>query len=169
MVLPIYKFLHTAYRLGYDRVGCWCCPNNNQRAQFLSRIYMPEQSKKWRDFLIDFAKKVGKKDAEVYLLYRLLITLVIGPVLNIEQHHLINLAGGPISSQTSINTCSSFFAKRKDADAIRKKLNEHQETNSYKYFNEHINTFITANANRLNYLKTDFVFFPHIGQIPLSI
>nr|MCR5487114.1 phosphoadenosine phosphosulfate reductase family protein [Lachnospiraceae bacterium] len=31
-----------AYRLGYDRVGCWCCPNNNQRAQFLSRIYMPE-------------------------------------------------------------------------------------------------------------------------------
>lgn len=20
-----------AYRLGYDRVGCWCCPNNNQR------------------------------------------------------------------------------------------------------------------------------------------
>ena len=38
-----------AYRLGYDRVGCWCCPNNNQRAQFLSRIYMPEQSKKWRE------------------------------------------------------------------------------------------------------------------------
>ena len=19
-----------AYRLGYDRMGCWCCPNNNQ-------------------------------------------------------------------------------------------------------------------------------------------
>lgn len=56
-----------AYRLGYDRVGCWCCPNNNQRAQFLSRIYMPEQSKKWRNFLIDFAKKVGKEDAEVYV------------------------------------------------------------------------------------------------------
>lgn len=34
-----------AYRLGYDRVGCWCCPNNNQRAQFLSKIYMPEQSR----------------------------------------------------------------------------------------------------------------------------
>lgn len=56
-----------AYRLGYDRVGCWCCPNNNQRAQFLSRIYMPEQSKKWREFLIDFAKKIGKEDAEVYV------------------------------------------------------------------------------------------------------
>lgn len=56
-----------AYRLGYDRVGCWCCPNNNQRAQFLSRIYMPEQSKKWRAFLIDFARKIGKEDAEVYV------------------------------------------------------------------------------------------------------
>lgn len=56
-----------AYRLGYDRVGCWCCPNNNERAQFLSSIYMPEQYKKWRDFLIDFAKRIGKPDAEVYV------------------------------------------------------------------------------------------------------
>ena len=56
-----------AYRLGYDRVGCWCCPNNNQRAQFLSRIYMPERSKQWRDFLIGFARKIGKEDAEVYV------------------------------------------------------------------------------------------------------
>jgi len=56
-----------AYRLGYDRVGCWCCPNNNERAQFLSRIYMPQQSEKWRNFLIDFAKKVGKPDPEIYI------------------------------------------------------------------------------------------------------
>lgn len=56
-----------AYRLGYDRVGCWCCPNNNQRAQFLSRIYLPERSREWRDFLIRFAKKIGKPDAEVYV------------------------------------------------------------------------------------------------------
>lgn len=56
-----------AYRLGYDRVGCWCCPNNNARAQFLSQIYMPEQFKKWRDFLIDFARRIGKPDAEVYV------------------------------------------------------------------------------------------------------
>ena len=56
-----------AYRLGYDRVGCWCCPNNNQRAQFLSRIYMPEQSRKWRDFLVSFARNIGKSDPEVYV------------------------------------------------------------------------------------------------------
>lgn len=56
-----------AYRLGYDRVGCWCCPNNTPRAQALSRIYMPEQSKKWRDFLINFAKRIGKPDPEAYV------------------------------------------------------------------------------------------------------
>ena len=56
-----------AYRLGYDRVGCRCCPNNNSRAQFLSKIYMPEQSKRWRDFLIGFAQKIGKPDPEVYV------------------------------------------------------------------------------------------------------
>jgi phosphoadenosine phosphosulfate reductase len=58
---------NAAYRLGYDRVGCWCCPNNNQRAQFLSRIYMPEESKQWREFLIEFARKIGKPDAEEYV------------------------------------------------------------------------------------------------------
>lgn len=56
-----------AYRMGYDRVGCWCCPNNNQRAQFLSRIYMPNESKKWREFLVGFAQKIGKPDAEIYV------------------------------------------------------------------------------------------------------
>lgn len=56
-----------AYKLGYDRVGCWCCPNNNERAQFLSKIYMNEQSKVWRNFLIDFAKKIGKPDPQEYI------------------------------------------------------------------------------------------------------
>ncbi|MCR5105849.1 MAG: phosphoadenosine phosphosulfate reductase family protein [Eubacterium sp.] len=56
-----------AYRYGYDRVGCWCCPNNTLRAQFLSRIYMPEESEKWRNFLVEFAKKIGKPDPEVYV------------------------------------------------------------------------------------------------------
>ena len=56
-----------AYRLGYDRVGCWCCPNNNDRAQYLSQIYMTEQFYEWRTFLIDFAKRIGKPDAEVYV------------------------------------------------------------------------------------------------------
>lgn len=56
-----------AYRLGYDRVGCWCCPNNNARAEFLSKIYMPEQYEKWHSFLVDFAKRIGKPDPDEYI------------------------------------------------------------------------------------------------------
>lgn len=56
-----------AYRLGYDRVGCWCCPNNTIRSQLLAKIYMPDRAKKWRDYLVDFAKRLGKPDPEVYV------------------------------------------------------------------------------------------------------
>ncbi|MBQ7498197.1 MAG: phosphoadenosine phosphosulfate reductase family protein [Selenomonas sp.] len=56
-----------AYRLGYDRVGCWCCPNNNVRAMFLSNIYMPEAAEKWHSFLVDFARRIGKPDPEEYV------------------------------------------------------------------------------------------------------
>lgn len=56
-----------AYRLGYERVGCWCCPNNNPRAELLARIYMPEQSARWHSFLVDFASSIGKPDPDVYV------------------------------------------------------------------------------------------------------
>ena len=58
---------NTAYRLGYTRVGCWCCPNNSAWSGFLSEIYMPEQYEKWHTFLVEFAKKIGKPDPEVYV------------------------------------------------------------------------------------------------------
>ena len=56
-----------AYRWGYTRVGCWCCPNNSAWSEFLSRIYMPEQSKHWQELLVDFARRIGKPDAESYI------------------------------------------------------------------------------------------------------
>lgn len=56
-----------AYRFGYARVGCWCCPNNSEWSEFLSRIYMPQQSERFRELLIDFAKSVKKPDPEVYV------------------------------------------------------------------------------------------------------
>ena len=56
-----------AYRLGYARVGCWCCPNNSVWSEFLSRIYMPQQSEHFRNILIEFARGIGKEDAEVYV------------------------------------------------------------------------------------------------------
>lgn len=82
-----------AYRYGFTRVGCWLCPNNNEWSIFLSKLYV--QGKKdeiditnlddqrsmrseklkvfgysydnWRNYLIEFAKKVGKEDAEIYV------------------------------------------------------------------------------------------------------
>lgn len=56
-----------AYRLGYERVGCYSCPNNNSRAQFLTSIYMSDKAEIWRKFLLDFARKIGKPDAEEYV------------------------------------------------------------------------------------------------------
>lgn len=56
-----------AYRLGYARVGCWCCPNNSGWSEFLSKVHMHEQSKHFREMLIDFATSIGKEDAEVYV------------------------------------------------------------------------------------------------------
>lgn len=56
-----------AYRLGYARVGCWCCPNNSGWSEFLSKIHMPEQSDHFRNLLIEFARKIGKPDPEVYV------------------------------------------------------------------------------------------------------
>lgn len=56
-----------AYRYGYTRVGCWCCPNNSDWSAFLSSLYMTEQYKKFHNFLVEFARRIGKEDAEVYV------------------------------------------------------------------------------------------------------
>ena len=56
-----------AYRLGYTRVGCWCCPNNGGWSEFLAKVFMPDQSRHWREVLVDFAQKIGKPDAEDYV------------------------------------------------------------------------------------------------------
>lgn len=56
-----------AYKQGFSRVGCWCCPNNSDWSAFLSSIYMPEESKRFKDMLYRFAKKVGKDDWQDYI------------------------------------------------------------------------------------------------------
>lgn len=56
-----------AYRLGYARVGCWCCPNNSLWSSFLSEIYRKEQSEHFKKLLIEFARSIGKPDAEQYV------------------------------------------------------------------------------------------------------
>ncbi len=56
-----------AYRLGYSRVGCWCCPNNGGWSEFLSKVHMYEQYIRWHSMLVDFATNIGKPDPEDYV------------------------------------------------------------------------------------------------------
>lgn len=56
-----------AYRLGWTRVGCWCCPNNGGWSEFLAKIHMYEQYEHWHNLLVDFAKQIGKPDPEDYI------------------------------------------------------------------------------------------------------
>jgi phosphoadenosine phosphosulfate reductase len=56
-----------AYRWGYKRVGCWCCPNNSDWSMMLTDIYYPQLSNKWKNILYDFATKTNKTDIEDYV------------------------------------------------------------------------------------------------------
>lgn len=56
-----------AYRWGYKRVGCWCCPNNSDWSTMLTEIYYPELSLRWKTILYDFANKTNKTDVEDYV------------------------------------------------------------------------------------------------------
>lgn len=57
-----------AYRLGYSRVGCWCCPNNSRWSQFLLSVYYPELNDKFTKVIYDFAIKMGKTDPMEYVI-----------------------------------------------------------------------------------------------------
>ena len=56
-----------AYRWGYKRVGCWCCPNNSNWSTMLTDIYFPKLAEKWKSTLFGFAEKTGKEDIEDYV------------------------------------------------------------------------------------------------------
>ncbi len=56
-----------AYKQGFSRVGCWCCPNNSGWSEYLSSIYMNEKYLQFRDVLYKFAKKIGKPDWKNYI------------------------------------------------------------------------------------------------------
>ena len=58
---------NSAYRYGFSRVGCWCCPNNSQWSEFLSKVFHPEQFYPWREQLIRNAKIIGKPDPYEYV------------------------------------------------------------------------------------------------------
>jgi len=56
-----------SYRLGFSRVGCWLCPLNSRWSEMLTGIFFPEDAKRWRAQLVDFARRIGKPDPEEYI------------------------------------------------------------------------------------------------------
>ena len=56
-----------AYKKGFSRVGCWCCPNNSLWSEYLSNVYMKEQYEHFHEILVDFATKIGKPDPKEYI------------------------------------------------------------------------------------------------------
>lgn len=64
----LYKnlLINECYQYGYKRVGCWCCPNNSDWSMMLTEIYHPNDMKRWRDIVYDFAQKTGKSDPDDY-------------------------------------------------------------------------------------------------------
>ena len=59
--------INEAYREGFSRVGCWCCPNNSDWSAFLSSIYMNDEFNAFKNTLYTFAKKIGKSDWQEYI------------------------------------------------------------------------------------------------------
>lgn len=66
-ILAEQVLFNKAYRLGFSRVGCWCFPNSTNRGDALVKIYMKNQYQKWYEFLIKYAKKIGKDNPENYI------------------------------------------------------------------------------------------------------
>ena len=64
----LYKniLINECYEYGYKRVGCWCCPNNSDWSMMLTEIYHPDDMQRWKDMVLDFAKRANKTDPEEY-------------------------------------------------------------------------------------------------------
>lgn len=56
-----------SYRQGFPRVGCWVCPHKGTWSEFTAKIYNNSEYLKWEDFLLNFAKNIGKLDYETYV------------------------------------------------------------------------------------------------------
>ncbi|MBR4003038.1 MAG: phosphoadenosine phosphosulfate reductase family protein [Clostridia bacterium] len=56
-----------AYRYGYNRVGCWCCPNASITSELMERIYNHKKFYMWADYLREFGKQCGKEDLDDYV------------------------------------------------------------------------------------------------------
>lgn len=61
--------INAAYRRGLNRVGCLYCPHHSQKDDWWLEKMYPEHMKKWRCYIIEYAKnKLGKSDPDEYWL-----------------------------------------------------------------------------------------------------
>lgn len=58
---------NVTYRKGLPRVGCIYCPHNAAYTDYLLKINYPKEVQKWEDFLLNYAKSIGKKDPGEYV------------------------------------------------------------------------------------------------------
>lgn len=58
---------NVTYRKGLPRVGCIYCPYNAAYTDYLLKIIYQKEVQKWEDFLLKYAKNIGKEDPEEYV------------------------------------------------------------------------------------------------------
>ena len=54
------------YLYGFNRIGCWVCPNNGKFDDFLLKRVHPELYEKWNRWLINYAKRNNKTHTWVH-------------------------------------------------------------------------------------------------------
>lgn len=59
---------NVAYKYGYNRVGCYCCPNATISSELMERIYNHKKYYAWTDYLREFGKQCNKDDLDDYVL-----------------------------------------------------------------------------------------------------
>ncbi len=56
-----------AYKKGYNRVGCYCCPNATISSELMERIYNHKKFSKWMKIVREFGEQSGKSDLDDYV------------------------------------------------------------------------------------------------------
>lgn len=144
-----------AYRLGWTRVGCWCCPNNGGWSEFLAKVHMYDQYVHWHDLLVDFAKQIGKPDPENYIDSGGWKARQGGNGLVAAQTSIVNMDHifykttlSNIFESTDVKTAFELFvASLVKAVDETKKSQEEQNDNLIAIWNEKLRRYINEQQN----------------------
>jgi phosphoadenosine phosphosulfate reductase len=139
-----------AYKQGFSRVGCWCCPNNSQWSDILMAIYNHDHYMAWHNFLIEFARSIGKKDYNEYVATGKWKARQGGAgIENILSHRAV-------VKYERINDFSRAYVIRKDLDKL--KLSEFFKPFGYIESNIGVksnSSFVVVNKNNIELIRVD--------------